>query len=81
MEYLNITFPTELKEQLDKEVVKEKSRRSTLIQKAVRVYLALKNRKDREILLREGYTAMRNETQNLMDDFKALDKESLKYAR
>ena len=80
MEYLNITFPSELKEQLDREVVKEKSRRSTLIQKAVRVYLALKNQKDREILLREGYTAMRDETKNIMDDFKALDKESLKYA-
>ena len=80
MEYLNITFPTELKEQLDKEVVKEKTRRSTLIQKAVRVYLGLKNRKDREALLREGYIAMQDETKKVMNDFKGLDKESLKHA-
>ncbi len=80
MEYLNITFPSELKEQLDREVVKEKTRRSTLIQKAVRVYLGLKNRKDREALLREGYEAMHKETKTIMDDFKALDQETLKYA-
>jgi len=80
MEYLNITFPTELKKQLDKEVVREKSRRSTLIQKAVRVYLGLKSRKDREALLREGYIAMRDETKKIMDDFKEIDRESLKYA-
>ena len=49
MEYLNITFPTKLKEQLDREVIKEKTRRSTLIQKAVRVYLGLKSRKDRVV--------------------------------
>jgi metal-responsive CopG/Arc/MetJ family transcriptional regulator len=80
MEYMNITFPTELKEQLDREVVKEKTRRSTLIQKAVRVYLGLKSRKNREELLREGYIAMQDETKKVMDDFKGLDKESLKYA-
>ena len=36
MEHINITFPLELKERLDKEAKQEKIKRSTLIQKAVR---------------------------------------------
>lgn len=80
MEYLNITFPLELKERLDKEAIKEKTKRSTLIQKAVRVYLALKDRKEKEILLREGYEAMKKESSVLMSDFRHIDRESIKYA-
>lgn len=80
MEHLNITFPSELKERLDKEAIREETKRSTLIQKAVRVYLALKERKTKESLLREGYEAMAAESKKVMDDFKYLDRDSLKYA-
>lgn len=80
MEHLNITFPSELKERLDREARKEKTKRSTLIQKAVQVYLALKERQVKNILLREGYEAMTLESKKIMDDFKDLDRGSLKYA-
>ncbi len=79
MEHLNITFPSELKERLDREALREKTKRSTLIQKAVKVYLALKEQQAKNILLREGYEAMALESKNIMDDFKELDRESLKY--
>ena len=45
MEYLSITFPEELKKALDQEAKREHTKRSTLIQKAVKVYLELKRRK------------------------------------
>ena len=80
MIHLNITFPSELKERLDKEAYREKMKRSTLIQKAVRVYLTIKDRKAKELLLREGYEAMASESKKIMDDFKHIDRESLKYA-
>ncbi len=79
MIHLNITFPAELKERLDKEAYREKTGRSTLIQKAVRVYLTIKDRKTKEILLREGYEAMASESKKIMSDFKHLDRGSLKY--
>ena len=79
MIHLNITFPSELKERLDKEAYREKTKRSTLIQKAVRVYLAVKQRQAKEVLLREGYAAMVSESRKIMDDFKHVDRESLKY--
>ena len=79
MVHLNITFPSELKERLDKEAYREKMKRSTLIQKAVRVYLTIKDRKAKELLLREGYEAMALESKKIMDDFKHIDRESLKY--
>lgn len=75
MIHLNITFPLELKEQLDKEACREKTRRSTLIQKAVRVYLTIKDRKTKEILLREGYEAMALESKKIMSDFKHIDRD------
>ena len=80
MEHLNITFPSELRERLDKEAVREKTKRSTLIQKAVWIYLALKERKAKQVVLREGYEAMVSESKKMMDDFKYLDQDSLKYA-
>ena len=54
-------------------------KRSTLIQKAVRVYLTSKDRKAKELLLREGYEAMASESKKIMDDFKHIDRESLKH--
>ena len=80
MIHLNITFPEELKERLDKEAHRVKTKRSTLIQRAVLFYLDAKERKTKEALLREGYQAMAMESKKIMDDFKHVDQESLKYA-
>ncbi|MBI3617845.1 MAG: hypothetical protein HY210_06480, partial [Candidatus Omnitrophica bacterium] len=55
MVYLNITFPEDLKKELDLEVRQERTKRSTLIQKAVRTYLKLKHQKAVDALLNEGY--------------------------
>ena len=55
MVYLNITFPEDLKKELDLEVRQERTKRSTLIQKAVRTYLKLKHQKAVDALLKEGY--------------------------
>ncbi len=79
MVHLNITFPEELKERLDHEAHREKTKRSTLIQKAVQVYLAVKERKSRETSLREGYQALGAESKKMMEDFKHIDRETLKY--
>ena len=79
MIHLNITFPEELKERLDKEAVREKIKRSTFIQKAVRVYLDLKARKVTQDLLREGYQEMTRESDIMINEFKSIDQESLKY--
>ena len=79
MTHINITFPEDLKVRLDREALREKTGRSTLIQKAVRIYLELKARKSTQELLREGYEAMTVESGKLMDEFKSIDRESLKY--
>ncbi len=55
MLHLNITFPEDLKEALDKEAKREHTQRSTLIQKAVRTYLEIKKRKSLQELMKEGY--------------------------
>ena len=77
--HLNITFPEDLKIRMDQEVKRNQTKRSTLIQNAVRFYLDLKHKRIQEELLKEGYLAMADETKLLMDDFKNLDRESLKY--
>ena len=77
--HLSITFPEDLKRVLDKEARQEHTQRSTLIQKAVRVYLELKRRNALKELLREGYQEMALESKRLMEDFKGLDRESLKH--
>jgi metal-responsive CopG/Arc/MetJ family transcriptional regulator len=79
MVHLNITFPEELKIKLDQEVKRNRTKRSTLIQHAVRFYLELKHKKSQEMLLKEGYLAMGNETKVLMDAFRSIDRDSLKY--
>lgn len=80
MEHLSITFPERLREALDREAEREHTKRSTLIQKAVRIYLELKRRKGVEELLREGYEEMASEAGQLMQEFNQLDRESWKYA-
>ncbi len=79
MEYLSITFPKELKVALDQEAKREHLKRSTLIQKAVRVYLELKKRQAVKHLLRDGYQEMYGTSKQITDDFASLDQDSLKY--
>ncbi len=79
MEHINITFPEKLKKELDREAKSQRTARSTLIQKAVKVYLELKRRKALKDLLQEGYQEMSGTTDELMQDFKRLDRESWKH--
>lgn len=79
MEYLSITFPSDLKKALDQEAKRENLKRSTLIQKAVRVYLHLRKQEATKNLLRDGYEAMYEVSKKITDDFEGLDKDSLKY--
>ncbi|MFA7255358.1 MAG: hypothetical protein WC133_04600 [Candidatus Omnitrophota bacterium] len=79
MEHLSITFPETLRQELDEEAKLEHTKRSTLIQKAVRVYLKLKRRGVMQDLLKEGYLEIADEAGSIAEEFKALDKESLKY--
>jgi len=79
MVYLNITFPEDLKKELDMEVKQERTKRSTLIQKAVRTYLKLKHQKAVDVLLKEGYQEMAAESKNVMKDFEKADRESWKH--
>ena len=79
VEHINITLPPNLKLALDKEVKKTKTKRSTLIQKAVVVYLNLNRKKQLQQDLAEGYLEMTDETKKIMSDFSFADSESLKY--
>lgn len=79
MEHLSITFPRDLRKALDQEAKRENTKRSTLIQKAVRVYLRLKRRHAVVALLKEGYQEMAGESAEMARDFKDLDQDSLKY--
>ena len=79
MQYLSITFPQDLRKQLDSQAKREGLKRSTLIQKAVRVYLHLQQKRATDNLLREGYQEMYGERQNLLKEFEDLDHDSLKY--
>jgi len=80
MAYLSITFPDNLKKELDLEAKREHTKRSTLIQKAVRIYLQLKRQRAVQNLLREGYQEMYGVAQEMTDDFEKLDRDSLKHA-
>jgi len=79
VEHLNITLPNQLKIALDKEAEREKIGRSTLIQKAVQLYLDLVRRRQLSQRLREGYAEMAGEARLLSKEFGRLDAESLKY--
>jgi len=80
VEHLNITLPIELRVALDHEVKREHTKRSTLIQKAVTLYLRVAEQKTLRDLLTEGYVAMAAEARAVTRAFEALDRESLKYA-
>jgi metal-responsive CopG/Arc/MetJ family transcriptional regulator len=79
MEYLSITFPKDLKLALDQEARKEHIKRSTLIQKAVRVYLQLKKQQNTKNMLCEGYQEMYGISKEMNADFYDLDRDALKY--
>ena len=79
MEHLSITFPESLRIELDREAKKEHTKRSTLIQKAVRVYLELIKRREIADLLKRGYQEMAGESLQIMKEFSAIDKETWKY--
>ena len=79
-EHINITIPPELREAVDQEARHQRTKRSTLIQKAVRVYLGLSRRQALRALLEEGYLELSGEARRLEREFKRLDAESLKYA-
>ena len=69
MTHLSITFPEGLKKVLDQEAKREHTKRSTLIQKAVRVYLDLKKRRELHTLMVEGYKAMAKEDQKINQEW------------
>ena len=79
-EHINITIPHDLREAVDYQAKRERTRRSTLIQKAVRVYLGLSRKKALRTLLEEGYAELASEAKQLEREFARLDAESLKYA-
>ena len=79
VEHLNITLPIALREALDNEVRREHTKRSTLIQKAVVLYLRLAEKRNLRDLLKEGYIEMAAEAKAVTEAFHALDRGSLKY--
>ena len=78
VEHVNITLPNQLKAALDKEAERERIGRSTLIQKALQLYLNLLRRKLLTQRLREGYLEMAGEARLLSKEFSRLDEEALK---
>jgi metal-responsive CopG/Arc/MetJ family transcriptional regulator len=80
VEHINITVPPDLREAVDHQAHREHTKRSTLIQKAVRVYLGLSRQKTLRALLEEGYAELSSEAKRLEREFARLDAESLKYA-
>ncbi len=71
MLHLNITFPEDLKEALDREAKREHTQRSTLIQKAVRAYLEFKKQKSLHDLMKQGYLAEASESRELTREWGA----------
>jgi len=78
-EHINITIPPQLREAVDQQARRERTKRSSLIQKAVRVYLGLSRRRELRALLAEGYEELGKESKRLEREFARLDAESLKY--
>lgn len=80
VEHLNITLPILMKQALDREARREHTKRSTLIQKAVSLYLRVAEKRNLQELLKEGCLEMASEMRDVTRAFEALDRESLKYA-
>ena len=79
-EHINITIPADLREELDRRAHQERTKRSSLIQKAVKVYLGLSRRKALRALLTQGYAELGEEAARLEREFERLDAESLRHA-
>ena len=79
-QHINITIPANLKIRIDEESRRERIGRSTLIQKAVSLYLELIKKKRTRALLAEGYSEMAGESLKITREFEALDNEAMKYA-
>ncbi len=79
VEHLNITLPIGLRAALDKEVRREHTKRSTLIQKAVTLYLRVAQEKNLREMLKEGYIEMAAEAKAVTRAFQSLDRESLQH--
>ncbi len=79
-EHINITVPVNLKIKIDEESKRERIGRSTLIQKAVNLYLELIKKKRLKALLIEGYKEMAEESLKITREFEAIDNEAMKYA-
>ena len=78
-EHINITIPPQLRQAVDQQAKREKTKRSSLIQKAVRVYLGLARSRELRLLMQEGYQELNQEARLLGQDYAKLDAESLKY--
>lgn len=79
-EHINITLPANLKLRIDEESKRERIGRSTLIQKAISLYLELIKKKRLKALLVEGYKEMADESLKITREFEDLDDEAMKYA-
>lgn len=79
VEHLNITLPAPLREALDQEARREHTKRSTLIQKAVTLYLRVAEKANLKELLKEGYLEMAAEAKAVTRAFQVLDRESLRH--
>ena len=79
-EHINITIPPQLRQAVDQQARREKTKRSSLIHKAVRVYLGLAKNRDLRALMQYGYQELNQEARRLEQEFARLDAESLKYA-
>ena len=69
MTHLSITFPEDLKVALDREAKQEHTKRSTLIQTAVRVYLGMKKRKELNERMKQGYLEMAKTDRQTNDEW------------
>lgn len=76
---LYITMPRELKKELDKKARQKHLPRSTFIQRVLKYYFDFLEKRENAKLLSEGYAEMAGENKKLLDEFEALDKDSLKY--
>jgi metal-responsive CopG/Arc/MetJ family transcriptional regulator len=79
-QHINITMPVDLKMRLDAESKRERIGRSTLIQKALSLYLDIIKKKKVRALLAEGYTEMAGEAISMTKEFEKLDDEAMGYA-
>ena len=77
-EHINITIPVSLKMRIDAESKRERIGRSTLIQKALTIYLDVLKRRKIRALLAEGYSEMAGEALAITEEFGGLDDEAFR---